>query len=606
MKKISLFMVLTMLGMLSFGQVIFQIQAPSTPAGLQNTTYPLTWADPGGGDWATPDLNIPANSVTAALEFVDDGDAPTPDANGNPLSQNACTGTGAANFTQPSLVGKIAVLYRGDCQFGHKAAAAENAGAVGVIIINHTGAPVGMAGGDSGLVVTIPVIMISEQDGDFLKADIAAGTITQAFIGNKFGIFTDDLGSRKGDVLRSRRFSNLAPLSQNASEFSVPVGAWVRNFGSATQSNAQLKCVIDNGSVIYQDSAVVPTIASGDSTFVALSTFSQSSYSTGLYNMNYTITTNPTTDGEPSDNVIDVSFMISDSLYSLSRLDPVTFVPESPQGFTSGSFTSDWEFCTVFQDPNASRMMSMGMTVSNTTSSTEVLTNSFFEVRVYEWNDVFTDINDAGLAFSNLNLLDAAFFVYTSDLQDIPVFVAHNNPIGLVDNTRYLFCLNTSAQVNGVGDPLSIFAGFDSEVDYTTTQDDGPNGGHLQPTTVLAVDGTYSLDGFSPDFLGNVLATSVRMDLNTIGVDELDNEILISPYPNPTTNALNIPVGDRNGKATIELFDIAGKLIVSKNVRFNNNEVLKLDVSKINNGSYIGKMTFNDGTTAKFSVVISK
>ena len=87
-------MILTLIGTMSFAQVIFQIQAPSTPVPLQNTTYPLEWADPSGGDWATPDLNVPANSVTAALEFVDDGDGPTLDANGNPINQDACTDFG--------------------------------------------------------------------------------------------------------------------------------------------------------------------------------------------------------------------------------------------------------------------------------------------------------------------------------------------------------------------------------------------------------------------------------------------------------------------------------------------------------------------------------
>jgi len=165
-------MILTMIGTLSFAQVIFQIQPPSTPSILQNTTYPLTWADPAGGDWATPDLNNPANAVTAPLEFVDDGDTGT-DSYGNPMGQDACSPL------INNLTGKIAVLYRATCQFGYKAKMAQDAGAVAVIIINHTGAPVGMGGGADGLSDTIPVIMISEQDGDYLKADIAAGTITQ-------------------------------------------------------------------------------------------------------------------------------------------------------------------------------------------------------------------------------------------------------------------------------------------------------------------------------------------------------------------------------------------------------------------------------------------
>jgi len=584
-------MILTMVATIGFGQVIFQIQAPSTPVGLQNTTYPLEWADPAGGDWATPDLNIPANSVTAALEFVNDGTAGNNATYGFPLAEQACT-----DFTQASLVGKIAVLYRADCQFGYKAAVAENAGAVGVIMINHTGAAVGMAGGDSGLVVTIPVIMISEQDGAALEAAIHAGTITQAFIGNKAGIFADDLGANKGDVLRARRYSNLAALSQNASEFSVPVGSWVRNIGSAAQSNAQLKCTIDNGSVIYADSAAVPgPLASGDSVFVALSTFSQATYPVGDYTMTYTITTDPAGagDGEPSDNVLDASFSISDSLYSYARLD-AGGVPMSPAGFRSGNFTSNWEGCYAFDDPNASRMVYNGMTVSATTSSTDVLTNEFFEARVYQWDDVFTDVNDAGLDFANLTQLDASFFVYGSDLQDVPVFVPKTAGWNgaLVDNQRYLFCYYTESTL--------IFAGYDSEIDYLTTQDDATYG-HLQPSIPGSSDGSYFLNGFGSDVQ---IAASLQMSFVS-SVDELANDIKISTYPNPTTGTINIPVGDRNGSATIEIFDIAGKVVMTKQVTFTNNETLTLDVSTLSNGSYVANMIFGDAT-AKFNVVVNK
>ena len=597
MKKLTLFMVFTMLGFIGFSQVIFQVQV-SNPSTLQGT-YPLEWADPIGGDWATPDLNVPANSITGALEFIDDGDTGNDPTYGHPLSQDACSGTNPAPMAN-SLAGKIAVVYRGQCQFGHKASVAEKAGAIGCIIINHTGAPVGMAGGDSGLVVTIPVIMISEQAGQLLETAIANGDITQAFIGNKLGVFNDDLGSNPGDVLRARRFSNISHLSQNASEFSVPVGAWVRNFGSQPQANGMLKCIVDNGSQIYADSAAIPSLNQGDSAFVSLSTFSQGSYPPGNYTMTYTIQTNQTTgDEEPSDNTIDASFMISDSLYSYGRLDPMTYKPLSPGGFRAGTFTTDWEGCLAFEDPNASRMRSLGMTVSNTTSSTEVLTGTFFEVRVYEWNDVFTDIEDPNLNISNLNQLDAAFYVYGSDLQDSNIFVAHTTPIQLQDNQRYLFCLNQPSQT------VMPFAGYDTQVDYSTTQDDGAsgaNGAHLQPSTPGSTDATYFLNGFGLDVQ---IAASVHMDLFT-GIDEIDSEMNIVPFPNPVKDELNIPVGDVNGSALIELFDIAGKLVISKNVSFTANSNITLNVSNVQNGSYIGKITFANGTSSKFNVVVNK
>lgn len=591
-------MVMAMMSAIGFSQVVFQVQAPSTPAGLQGT-YPLTWADPSGGDWATPDLNIPANSVTGALEFVDDGDVGT-DAYGNPTSQDACnTGSAVGSSTvNASISGKIAVLYRGDCQFGHKAAAVENAGAIACIIINHTGAPVGMAGGDSGNVVTIPVIMISEQDGATLQSAITAGTITQAFIGSKTGLFNNDLGALSGDVLRARRFSNLAPLSTNASEFSVPVGAWIRNIGSQPQSGAELRCEITMGSQIYADTASIPTINSGDSVFVALTPFSQASYANGLYQMTYTIET-AGGDEEPSDNVIEANFMISDSLYSYGRLDPTNNdLPMSPAGFRSGNFTTDWEGCLAFDDPNASRVVAEGMTFSATTSSTDVLTNEFIEARVYQWDDVFTDIEDPNLNMANLVQIESAFYIYTADLQDSNLYVPYSAPITLNDNQRYMFCLNSSSQL--------IFAGYDNKYDYRTTQDDyasGANGAHLQPSIPGSSDATYYLNGFGTDVQ---IAVSVKFDLAPNSIDEITSDLAVVPFPNPTKDQINITVGDLNGTAVIDLYDVAGKLVVTKDVTLASNTTITVDVSNLDNGSYLGKMTFEDGTVSTFNVVVNK
>jgi hypothetical protein len=593
MKKLSLFMILTMLGTFGFSQVIFQVQAPSTPASMLGSYTILDWALQSNG-WSSPDMNIPANAITGELIFVNDGDTGL-DANNRPAWRDGCTPlvNGAA------VSGKIAVINRGACEFGLKAKKAQNEGAIGVIIVSHLDDPIGMLGGDSGLAVTIPVIIIKLTDGNYLEAAIDAGTITQAFIGNKYGAFTDDLGSGAGDVLRARRFSNLAALSTNASEFSVPVGAWVRNFGTATQTGAQLKATIDMGGQIYADSAVIPTVAQGDSVWVSLSTFSQSSYAVGYYDMKYTITTNPNPDGEQSDNIIDASFMINNNLYSYGRLDTTTYEPLSPTGYRAGTFTSDWEGCLAFQDPNASRMEAYGMTFSASTAATDVLTGEFIEARVYQWDDVFVDLNDAGLGFANLTSLDAAFYVYNSDLQDVPVYQAYTTPIALADNQRYLFCLNSSSTI--------IYGGYDSKLDYTTTQDDGTatttNGSHLQPSTPGSADAGYFLNGFGLDVQP---AISINMVAVINSVDEIANEITINPFPNPTTDVLNIPVGDMNGSATIEIFDIAGKLVISNNVTFNNNETLKVDLSAINNGSYVGKMVFENGATAKFNVVVTR
>ena len=64
------------------------------------------------------------------------------------------------------LSGQIAVIKRMTCEFGSKVLAAQNNGAIAVIIINTEGSPlITMSAGTDGGSVTIPSVMISYEDG---------------------------------------------------------------------------------------------------------------------------------------------------------------------------------------------------------------------------------------------------------------------------------------------------------------------------------------------------------------------------------------------------------------------------------------------------------
>ncbi len=84
---------------------------------------------------------------------------------------------GCNPYTAGSLTGKVAVIDRGTCFFVYKAKNAQDAGAIGVIIVNNSpGDPLNMASGDPSVIVTIPVISVTQQDGALLKNMIAQGT----------------------------------------------------------------------------------------------------------------------------------------------------------------------------------------------------------------------------------------------------------------------------------------------------------------------------------------------------------------------------------------------------------------------------------------------
>jgi hypothetical protein len=72
-----------------------------------------------------------------------------------------------------SVAGKICLLDRGTCTFTAKADAAQAAGAVGLLIANNTTGITSPGGSDP--TVTIPVVMITQADGNTIKAQLGGG-----------------------------------------------------------------------------------------------------------------------------------------------------------------------------------------------------------------------------------------------------------------------------------------------------------------------------------------------------------------------------------------------------------------------------------------------
>jgi extracellular elastinolytic metalloproteinase len=116
---------------------LLTVNEPASVAGIYEVAHP--------GDWGG---QIDMTPLTAEVAIVDDGTGFDGSKGCNELVNVA------------DVTGKIAIVDRGLCQFGTKALMAQNAGAVGVIICNFEDATIGMAGGDDGAQVTIPVIMI--------------------------------------------------------------------------------------------------------------------------------------------------------------------------------------------------------------------------------------------------------------------------------------------------------------------------------------------------------------------------------------------------------------------------------------------------------------
>ncbi len=105
---------------------------------------------------------ITASGLTGNVVLYDDGVAPNINDGCEPAANAA------------AISGNIALIDRGTCTFVIKVKAAQNAGAIGVIIANNVAAGLpGMGGSDP--TITIPSVGISQADGNAIKANLGSG-----------------------------------------------------------------------------------------------------------------------------------------------------------------------------------------------------------------------------------------------------------------------------------------------------------------------------------------------------------------------------------------------------------------------------------------------
>lgn len=543
-------------------QVVFSVEPPSANAG----GYTITYADVAGGDWGSPDMLDPANVVQGIMCLAQDS-----------LACEALT-NGA------DLVGKVAVVYRGACEFGSKALACQDEGAIACIIINHSGDPVEMGGGADGLAVTIPVIMISTVTGAVLHDEIAECT-TNVTIGNLNGFFANNMRITPGGIIRPASAGVITALSLDDTEFDIAPGAWVYNFGTEEESNAVLNMTVGfEGAEIYNESSDGETILAGDSLYVTLPAFTQSSYANGLYTNTYTIS-GTGEDQANGDNEVNANFTMGNTL-SYARLsedgtaDPVTFT-------RANELIGEGNYCIYFSDPNASRVQLTAFDFTGTLfEAEEELADRDMEVVAYIWEDEYLGLDTQLATFSEEDSEGYSFQVGDDDL---PITVTLSNPIDLQDDEHYLFCIRHE-------DPLLAF-GYDNQTHYDQTA--------IESNTPVnpSWDGA---DGFVVGFgLNTIPSISVRL-VEPLGLDEANEAVELTPYPNPANETLTIPLtSDLRGQALMSIFNTEGKVVSQETINLTGSQLL-VDITTISNGTYLFDLQFEGQKESTFSVVINR
>lgn len=588
MKKLLLIITVIGSAFMAQSQVICAVQSPLGIAG----NYEFTWADPAGADWATPDFLIPGTFIEDTLMMVNDG-TPGINAQGNPIAEEGCSPL------LNDLTGKIAVIYRNTCEFGAKAKNAQDAGAIGVIIINREPGVIAMGGGAQGINVTIPVAFVSDATGALMVNAMSTGYVV-VFLGNKTGLFQDDAGVTKGTSLISKTYGVPSQLAQNGSEFNFEVGTRVYNYGIQDQMNVLITANIDgpSGSPVYNSTVGPVTILSGDSIDVypgdtySFPQFSLATYPAGRYTLTYTVNLG-TPDEYDADNTMTSDFVVNDTIMSYAQISPVTGLPTADNGYRPSANNNSFSTCMVIDNPNASRIGITGVYFSASTSASSgvALTGEEISLNLFRWEDVFTDLNDANLAFNSLNSIAFGYFYYPNDsltaagLQSKTVYGAFNTPVVLADNQRYLACAQT---VN-----LGVYLGHDTKTDYTWNVDT-----YLQPISPNESDGTYYAVGFGSDVPS---AMGVRIfPAAELGINE-SSTIEGVVYPNPASDLVTISM-KTEGNAKLIVTDVTGKIALQSSLSLVNGKS-EVNISSLEAGVYFFNVTLENGKSSQFNVV---
>lgn len=591
MKKLLLVFVVSFFTMEVIAQVVV---AGISPASIQRNFDFGVQAKEGGwpgetddGTWSMAlDFNVDGTHIQGELVLVDDG---TPGINptyGNLLSEEGCGPSPAGAYA-----GKIAVIRRNTCNFSLKMLNAQYAGAIGVIIVNREDASIGMTAGADGVNVTIPGVIINKTDGNQLIAAMQNGPVV-VFIGNKFGINTNDVGSDPGSVIIAKQASTPSVLAQNANEFNFTPGIQLVNYGSATQNNVSVIATISapGNPTAYSDTVGPLTIAYKDTVSIfagnpnSFNLFALQSYPIGEYNLTYTISLGSNTDQGPGDNVFSSKFYITDNVFSYAKQDTtiggplVTSFPKN--------HTSTYKSCIRFTNPNASRVGALGLyTAIKVDTSLYDLQAQEISLYAYEWDDAVTTFSDTATYNSLVEVAFGQFYPSASYENGDQVFVNFNTPFVMVDNKNYLFCVEALAEPT---------FGYDGTINY--------NANMSILDTVLFPINIDNTDWFSGGWSGNP-APSIGLKLfpaDELGISE-NNAISGRAFPNPTNDFLTISLNEK-GNGTINVLDLTGKTVLNKTLALIQGQVT-INMSDLQSGMYILNVTLENGKTHQFNVV---
>jgi hypothetical protein len=181
--------------------------------------------------------------------------------------------------------------------------------------------------------------------------------------------------------------------------------------------------------------------------------------------------------------------------------------------------------------------------------------------------------------------VDQNFQLTVNNVNDLPVFTSQP-PLTIHVNEAYMY--ECTAMDVDEGDVLTFSA--DTKPSWLTFTA-GSNSGILMGIPTTADIGTTAVILKVNDGHGDVMQGFTITVAGPSGINDIDNSIINSVYPNPSTDNVFFKFA-RKGKARIEMFDISGNLV--KEISADQQDLVEVNISDLSRGIYLYKAYLNE------------
>ncbi len=545
----------------------------------------------------------------------------------DPANLNGCATAGfPANF----FAGSFALIYRGDCEFGSKALAAQNAGAEGVILVNNLLGVVGMGAGADGGNVTIPVVMVTNEAGGAMLNQLAlSNPVTVSLTGWRFdsqvnpidvGIKNDGVIFPQGRAMPAKQLVSTVNFDEN---FRLYAGGRFYNFSTQDFDTLSIKgrlttpSGVDSNAINFfynapgvttTDSIIGPVI---DSLNGDIAGFDLNDAPVGEYTMYNELFAMPSVYSETGLNVennsFEYNFAVTDSVYSKCEYDVALGQPKINSYIALTASEYEWGPLLYIRNGGHTAKQ-IECVVMRDVIQDSVFAGQAVTMRIYEWSDddLSGSLNDPG-EVTELGV--AEYFMTATDIVPITGFpvkaevvnaVTPGAPVRLNANKFYWVTVSFNGlQTDAFGIGLDYFSDYSaSNLDEQLV--------NLHGCPLRSVTDAQIFPGGFANAGAPAVALHMSKDVDPTALNDVqDLAGNISVFPNPATSELNISVelNQLSKDVQYEVLDITGKTISfvkRKNVQ---NEVYTLNTSSLANGSYFVKVITDNGIrTSKFTI----